>query len=103
MFAQGRFLLSRSQFSLHHVRLAHESRPNRSDNRRIGIAIRYVAPHVRQVVAAQDSALPVRGVDEYRHFLPDPVPTQDYEPWALALSSESYARSSQLPSAAGST
>ncbi len=96
-------VLRPGQFSLHHVRLAHESRPNRSDDRRIGIAIRYTAPHVRQVVAAQDSALLVRGVDEHRHFAPDPVPTQDYEPWALALSSESYTRSSQLPSAAGST
>ena len=93
-------VLQPGQFSLHHIRLAHGSRPNRSNDRRIGIAIRYVAPHVRQVMVAQDSALLVRGVDEHRHFAPDPVPTQDYEPWALALSSEAYVRSSQLPSAA---
>ena len=96
-------VLQPGQFSLHHIRLAHGSRPNRSDDRRIGIAIRYMAPHVRQVGVAEDSALLVRGTDEYRHFAPDQLPTRDYEPWALALSSEAYNRSSQLPSAAGLT
>ena len=96
-------VLQPGQFSLHHIKLAHGSRPNRSDDRRIGIAIRYVAPHVRQVAAAQDSALLVRGIDKYRHFAPDRVPTRDYEPWALALSSEAYTRSSQRPSVASST
>ena len=89
-------VLQPGQFSLHHVRLAHASRPNRSDDRRIGVAIRYIAPHVRQVAQAQDSALLVRGADEHKNFAPDPVPAQDYEPWALALSSEAYIRSGQL-------
>ena len=91
--------LQPGQFSLHHVRLAHASGPNQSNDRRIGVAIRYIAPHVRQVVQAQDSALLVRGVDTPRNFAPDPVPTQDYQPWALALSSEAYVRSGQLTSA----
>jgi ectoine hydroxylase-related dioxygenase (phytanoyl-CoA dioxygenase family) len=33
--------------SLHHVKLAHASGPNTTDDRRIGLAIRYIPPHVR--------------------------------------------------------
>ena len=91
--------LQPGQFSLHHVRLAHASRPNRSGDRRIGLAIRYMAPHVRQVQATEDSALLVRGRDDHGHFAPDPVPERDYEPWALALSTDAYARSATLATA----
>lgn len=38
------------QMSLHHVKLIHGSPPNKSDKRRYGFAIRYVAPHVKQKV-----------------------------------------------------
>src|SRR3546814_4150112 len=36
--------LQPGEISLHHVLAAHASEPNRSDDRRIGIAIRYVPP-----------------------------------------------------------
>ena len=36
------------EMSLHHVKIAHNSEPNRASHRRIGFAIRYVAAHVRQ-------------------------------------------------------
>src|SRR3546814_9380306 len=42
-------ILQPGEISLHHVRLAHASAPNRSDDRRIGPAIRYVAPPVRHI------------------------------------------------------
>lgn len=61
------------EMSLHHVKLAHGSDPNNSDARRIGYAIRYVAPHVKQVGDAHDTATLVRGVDRFGNFAPDPA------------------------------
>lgn len=54
------------EMSLHHVKIAHNSEPNRSDHRRIGFAIRYVGAHVRP--AAPDFAMPVRGTDRWGYF-----------------------------------
>lgn len=65
--------LKAGELSLHHVKLAHGSEANRSDGRRIGFAIRYVAPHVRQVAKARDTAMLVRGVDRFGHFDPEPA------------------------------
>jgi len=76
------------QASLHHVLLFHGSEPNRSDDRRIGLAIRYIPTHLRQAVGARDWATLVRGKDEYRHFLPAHVPKRDLEPEALAFHQE---------------
>ncbi len=42
-------LLHPGEMSLHHVRMFHGSPPNRSADRRIGYAIRYIPTHVRQV------------------------------------------------------
>ena len=81
-------LLKPGEFSLHHGRLVHGSAPNRSPEPRYGVAIRYIGPHVRPVRAAADSALVVRGSDSHKNFKSDRVPTRDYEPWALNLSSE---------------
>ena len=63
--------LAPGEMSLHDVRLAHASAPNRSEARRIGYAIRYVAAHVRNTGNRRDSAVLVRGVDRYAHFDPD--------------------------------
>jgi len=65
-------VLQAGEMSLHHVKLAHGSEANKSDDRRIGYAIRYVAPHVRQIGGARDTATLVRGVDRFGHFDPDP-------------------------------
>ena len=77
-------LLAPGEMSLHHVNLLHGSQPNRSDGRRMGYAIRYVAPHVRQR-GDQDSATLVRGRDRFGHFKPDPVPTRDMDPDCVAF------------------
>jgi non-haem Fe2+, alpha-ketoglutarate-dependent halogenase len=75
-------LLEKGQMSLHHVKIAHGSKPNQSRARRYGYAIRYVAPHVKQAGWA-DYATLVRGKDRYGHFHADPVPQGDMDPKVL--------------------
>ncbi len=80
--------LKPGQASLHHVLLFHGSAPNRSDDRRIGLAIRYIPTHVKQAVGARDWATLVRGVDTFGHFDPEPRPSRDLEPAAVAFHKE---------------
>jgi non-heme Fe2+,alpha-ketoglutarate-dependent halogenase len=77
-------VLDPGQASLHHVLLAHGSEPNKSNDRRIGFAIRYVSTHVKQAVGTRDSATLVRGVDTFNHFEHEPRPTADCTPESLA-------------------
>lgn len=76
--------LEPGQVSLHHGKLLHASAPNRSDERRVGFVINYVAPHVKQVVASRDYAMLVRGEDRFGNFLPVPPPEEDLSKDALA-------------------
>ena len=76
-------LLEPGEMSLHHVRLIHGSRANTSNDRRIGYAIRYAAPHLHQLYRDEDSATLVRGEDRYQHFAPEPRPASDLDPAAL--------------------
>jgi non-heme Fe2+,alpha-ketoglutarate-dependent halogenase len=77
--------LEPGQASLHHVLLFHGSAPNRSDDRRIGLAIRYVPTYVRQAVGANDSATLVRGVDDHNNFAAEPRPRFDLDPEGVAF------------------
>ena len=76
--------LEPGEMSLHHVRLVHGSPPNPSNERRIGLAIRYIPTRVKQL-AGEDSATLVRGVDTYHHFEHEPRPSRDLEPEFVAL------------------
>jgi ectoine hydroxylase-related dioxygenase (phytanoyl-CoA dioxygenase family) len=76
-------VLAPGQMSLHHGRVIHGSAPNRSDDRRIGLNVQYVPPHVRQVVGRQDSAMLVRGVDSYNHFEMEHRPSADFTSEAM--------------------
>ena len=76
-------VLQPGECSLHHVRLIHGSGPNRSGDRRIGLAVRYIPTHVKNVVGRDYAAL-VRGVDDYGHFDMERRPERDLEPEALA-------------------
>ena len=76
--------LEPGEISLHHVRLVHGSRPNTSDDRRIGFAIRYIPTYLRQLFG-DDSASLVRGEDRYRHFELESAPMRDMDPDMLAL------------------
>jgi hypothetical protein len=53
--------LKPGEMSLHHGRCFHASGANQSDDRRIGMAIRYVTPEVRDHAPGRDWAMPVRG------------------------------------------
>lgn len=79
--------LEPGEFSLHHVLVFHASEPNRSDDARIGLAIRYVPTHVRQTAGVRESATLVRGVDDFGHFDPEPAPKADMDDAALAAHS----------------
>ncbi|MET0509379.1 MAG: phytanoyl-CoA dioxygenase family protein [Burkholderiaceae bacterium] len=76
--------LAPGEMSLHHVRLVHGSPPNPSDDRRIGFAIRYIPTSVRQI-HGDDSATLVRGVDRFRTFDHEPVPSTNLQPEMVAL------------------
>jgi non-heme Fe2+,alpha-ketoglutarate-dependent halogenase len=89
-------LLRAGEMSLHHVRMVHGSPANASSDRRIGFAIRYVPTYVKQTAGDVDGAMLVRGVDEYRHFVPEHRPVADLAPAARAHHAESVARSAKI-------
>ena len=89
-------ILQPGEMSLHHVKLIHGSGANRADHRRIGFAIRYVPTNVRQTAGAEDSAMLVRGVDRYHHFLPETPPAADLDEAALAQHAAVTARAAQI-------
>jgi ectoine hydroxylase-related dioxygenase (phytanoyl-CoA dioxygenase family) len=76
------------QISLHHTMIVHGSEPNRSDTRRLGIPIRYVAARVRQTTGVRGSATLVRGTDNYGNFVAEPRPRWDFDPVAAQFRDE---------------
>lgn len=76
-------VLEPGEMSLHHIKIVHGSEPNRANDRRIGLAIRYIPTYVRQL-KVRDSALLVRGVDRYHHFDYEERPKADADTAALA-------------------
>ena len=60
--------LAAGQMSIHHGRVFHASYPNKTDQRRIGIAIRYIPTHARQVSGSNMSAMLVHGEDRFGNF-----------------------------------
>lgn len=77
--------LEPGEISLHNVRLAHASGPNRSSDRRIGLSMHYMPTRTKQVVGEWDSAALVRGKDRYGHFARTPRPSKDFDPDAVAF------------------
>src|SRR4029079_92812 len=84
-------ILNPGEMSLHHVKLVHGSEPNRSNDRRIGLAIRYIPTDVRQL-KVRDSATLVRGVDEHGYFDHEPRPERDLSEKALAAHADAIGR-----------
>lgn len=60
--------LAPGQASLHHGHLFHASGPNTTDDRRIGVAIRYITPSMRQRTGDRSVVALVSGEDRYGHF-----------------------------------
>lgn len=75
--------LRAGEFSLHHIRLVHGSKPNATPDRRIGLAVRYIPTYVRQV-KIDDSAMLVRGTDRHGNFELEPRPGADLDDAGLA-------------------
>lgn len=72
------------EFSIHHNKTIHSSQPNRSDTPRIGFAVHFAAPHVRQAQYSGATATVMRGQDRFGHWQPDPKPKRDFDPDCLA-------------------
>jgi ectoine hydroxylase-related dioxygenase (phytanoyl-CoA dioxygenase family) len=60
-------VLRAGEMSLHHVQIVHGSEANRSASKRIGFAIRYVAPDVSQALEHHVVVL-ARGRDAHHHY-----------------------------------
>ena len=71
--------LQPGEMSLHHIRTFHSSEPNRSEDRRIGFAIRYIPTRIRQLEVQGDSATLVRGIDRHGHFELERAPKHDFD------------------------
>jgi len=84
-------VLEPGEMSLHHVRIAHGSEPNRSTVPRIGFAIRYIPTTVRQR-GERPTATLARGVDRYRYFEHEPRPAADWQADAVAAYKADLAR-----------
>ena len=84
-------LLEPGEMSLHHIKLVHGSEPNRSADRRIGFAIRYIPAYVKQT-KVRDSATLVRGVDRHHHFDHEERPRTDLDEGALAAHADAVGR-----------
>lgn len=82
--------LAPGEMSLHDVKIVHGSEPNKSNDRRIGFAIRYIPTHVKQVAGDSDSAMLVRGVDTCHFFKSEPSPKKDFSVEALAAHEDAY-------------
>ena len=76
------------QISLHHTHLVHCSGPNRTGERRIGIGVSYIPPHVRFVGAGRKRVTLVRGEDRYGHFDRETPPAVDFDETARAHHAE---------------
>jgi len=75
--------LQPGEASFHHGWTLHASMPNKSEDRRIGLNVQYLARHVRQTKHDLDSAMLVRGEDKYRHFREDIPATGEFLPDAV--------------------
>ena len=76
--------LEPGEVSLHHGRMFHASGPNATDRWRLGLAMQYITPSMSQVVAREDFAQLVRGVDRFGHFSDLPRPRIDFDETGIA-------------------
>ncbi len=82
--------LKAGQYSLHHTCCAHQSGPNNSDIRRMGIAMNFIPTHVEHYGPGPMPASLIRGEDHYGHFALQPSPKADFDADAIACHEKSY-------------
>ena len=76
--------LAPGQMSLHHGRAFHASNPNGTNDRRIGLALRFVTPEMRQADGTKTVAVLVRGVDRFGNFEHAQAPVAAFDAAAVA-------------------
>lgn len=81
-------VLQPGQMSLHHGLTIHGSGPNQSEDRRIGMVVRYISPRVAQSEADTDYAMIARGVDRIGNFTHYGAPRRLFDPRGVALFDE---------------
>ena len=67
--------LEAGQASMHHGHLFHSSGPNITNDRRIGVAIRYIKPSMKQQSGDRSVVALVNGEDKHNNFTIAPSPT----------------------------
>jgi non-heme Fe2+,alpha-ketoglutarate-dependent halogenase len=80
------------QFSLHHTHLVHNSRPNRSAHRRVGLGISYIPTYARCTAKNRVSAMLVRGTDKYGNFDEERRPVVEAGPEERAFHAKAVTR-----------
>jgi hypothetical protein len=70
----------------------HNSRPNRSAHRRVGLGISYIPTHARCTAKNRVTAMLVRGTDTYNHFDEERRPKVEAGPEERAFHAEAVAR-----------
>ena len=69
-------ILKPGQISLHHGHLFHASGPNTTNDRRIGAAIRYIKPSMKQRSGEKSLVAHVAGEDRHGHFTVGKTPKE---------------------------
>ncbi|MEM6623341.1 MAG: phytanoyl-CoA dioxygenase family protein [Pseudomonadota bacterium] len=80
--------LQPGQMSLHHGRLFHASGPNTSDDRRIGLVVRYIRPDTPATGKGRDYGVLMRGADRVGNRINVVPPPGSFTPANLALYEE---------------
>ena len=80
--------LAPGEMSLHHGKLFHGSSPNTTDDRRIGLALRYIAPSMSQSSGVKPYARLVAGEDRFGHYRLMGSPAGVLDEGDLALAAE---------------
>jgi hypothetical protein len=75
--------LPAGSMSLHHGLTIHGSGPNSSDDRRIGVAIRYISSKMTKAGNARDFAMPARGSYDENSFATYAAPKSNFDAEAM--------------------
>ena len=89
-------VLQPGEFSLHHGLTIHGSGPNVSDDRRIGVVVRYIRPDMKQETGMRDFVMAARGEDRFRNFEHLPAPDSNFSAESLAIYDEIRAEQTKI-------